>query len=459
MPFSPQNLRFGGGSSDTSLDALVAFLMLLSIVLLFVVPRRHLLWVLLPSVFLIPVGPALVISGVHVYVSRIIVLAGWVRVLIRERSARSLLAGGFGTLDCIYVCWALLRAVAFMLLYRESGAVINQMGFLYDALGDFFLLRTLIRDIDSVRRVGMAFAAVAIVVAVCMVNEQFTKSNIFGELGLYRKVPEIREGRVRSQGPFLHALLAGAFGGVIIPLYCWLWKMKAKVLSASAILASFVIVVTTACSTSLLAYVAGPFALALWKVRTRMQLLRRALVAAILVLALVMKAPVWFAISHIDLTGSSSGYQRALLIDVFIRHFSEWWLLGVKDAGSWGFDMWDSCNQFVTEGELGGIVALALFITQISYCFSRLGTTRKIAAERGDTSSEWIAWCIGSMLFAQTVAYFGIGYFDQTQFLWLSLLALVPAVNLRPKGSSEGGRTGSDEPAAYFQPGEEVIVY
>jgi hypothetical protein len=52
-----------------------------------------------------------------------------------------------------------------------------------------------------------------------------------------------------------------------------------------------------------------------------------------------MKAPVWFLIARIDLAGGSSGYHRAMLIDTFLRHFGDWWLLGTKDAFSWGWDM------------------------------------------------------------------------------------------------------------------------
>ena len=65
-------------------------------------------------------------------------------------------------------------------------------------------------------------------------------------------------------------------------------------------------------------------------------------------LHLVMHGPVWSIIEHIDLTGSSSSYHRYMLIDNLIRHFRDWWLLGTTDNPNWGFDMWDTSNQYVS---------------------------------------------------------------------------------------------------------------
>ena len=456
----PENLRYGGGAADTSINAIMLALMLVWIVLLFALPRKYIVLGFLPAVFLTPLGPALVIGGVHIFVSRLIVLAGLGRLLISDGGFRpSSLPGGFNGLDRIYVLWAVCRAAAFMLLYRDGGAMVNQAGFLYDALGDYFLLRMIIRNEEKAKRALVTTVCVAVVIAACMLNEQYSRHNIFGELGLFRSGVEVRDGRVRSQGPFLHPLLAGSFGGVIIPLCIWLWSARAKVLSALGVAASVVIVIASACSTSVLALAAGIFGLCFWPIRTKMQLVRRLLVAGIVCLAVVMKAPVWFVISHIDLTGSSSGYHRAMLIDAFIRHFSEWCLLGIKDASTWGYDLWDSCNQFVAEGEMGGFVALALFVLLLTRSFSKLGKARALAAAAGNGPREWFLWSIGAMLFAQTVAFFGISYFDQTQFFWLTSLAVISALTNAEVEAPRAPVVGPLSPARTFETVEESIVY
>ena len=90
-----------------------------------------------------------------------------------------------------------------------------------------------------------------------------------------------------------------------------------------------------------------------------------------------MKAPVWALITHIDLTGSSSGYHRYYLVDDCIRHFSDWWLLGYKDYDKWGFMMFDLCNQFVVQAVVGGLLSLVAYILIFSRSFGAIGRARK----------------------------------------------------------------------------------
>jgi hypothetical protein len=129
-------------------------------------------------------------------------------------------------------------------------------------------------------------------------------------------------------------------------------------------------------------------------------------------------------------TGSSSSYHRAQLVDQFINHFWEWWLIGVKDTSTWGLDMWDAQNQFVNIGESGGLLALIYFILEISRSFGMLGNTRR--AVQGQAAKEWTVWCIGSAMFASVVGFFGVNYFDQSKMWWFILLAMVSAVGSAP---------------------------
>jgi hypothetical protein len=122
------------------------------------------------------------------------------------------------------------------------------------------------------------------------------------------------------------------------------------------------------------------------------------------------------------------------LIDNCIRHFGDWWLLGFKDYNNWGFDMWDMSDQYVAYAVSGGLLTLALFIGIISRSFARLGTARKLVD--GNHREEWFLWCLGAALFAHVVAYFGIGYFDQMQFAWFALLAVICASTAGTKQSS-----------------------
>src|ERR1035438_4426749 len=152
-------------------------------------------------------------------------------------------------------------------------------------------------------------------------------------------------------GAFQHSITAGVFGATLLPLFLLLWKNgKAKLMAAVGLLGCTVMTICSNSSTPLLGWAAGVGVICLWPVRKQMRVVRRGLAVTLVVLHLVMKAPVWFLIARIDLTGGSSGYHRAELVDNFIRHFTEWWLIGTDNAGNWGWDLWDQQNQYVQTG-------------------------------------------------------------------------------------------------------------
>jgi hypothetical protein len=418
----PENIRFGGGSPITVLNPLVAVAMVFAIVLILLLPRKYVIVPVLLTLFLFPQGQVIVLADIHFNAYRFIILAGLARLVISVRS--SPLAGGFNFMDRICTAFFLSYFVINSLLYNLYGqAVIKNTGDLLDALGGYFVMRFLIRDRDEIIRAIKVLATIAVINAGCMLYEQRTGANLFGLLG---GMPEEtwRDGKVRSQGSFEIFLTAGTFGATLLPLLVWLWSQaKTRMISAVAILAATVMTVTCYASTTLAAYAAGVGALCLWPIRKYMRPVRWGIVLMLIPLHLVMNGPVWSLLEHIDLTGSSSSYHRYMLIDTLIRHFGDWWFLGTRDNASWGFDMWDTSNQYVAYAFTGGLLGLVLFILIISRGFSRLGTARKLV--EGNRSQEWFLWCLGASLFSHVVGFFGVKYFDQMQFAWFALLAMI----------------------------------
>jgi hypothetical protein len=144
-----------------------------------------------------------------------------------------------------------------------------------------------------------------------------------------------------------------------------------------------------------------------------------------------MHGPVWSLIEKIDLTGGSSNYHRYMLVDNCIRHFSDWWLVGYKNYGSWGWDMWDLCNQFVVSALTGGLVTLVLYIMIFKRSFRAIGMARKRAG--WDRRQEWLLWCLGSAVFANIVASFGINYMVHLLMCLFLLLVCVSVVAFEAK--------------------------
>ena len=425
----PENFRFGGGASETVLHPAVLIAMLIAIALIFLLPRKYVIWPVLCMAFLVPLGQELLIGGLHFFVFRIILLTVAVRMLAAMfSSAEGAFGGRLGTFDIIFLLWALFRAVAGVLVFSfNSSAMVYQAGFLLDAIGGYFVLRYLIRDEDDIYRTIRALAAISCVIAASMFVERFTQLNAFGLLGGVRAVPEVRNGSIRSQGPFQHEILAGTFGATLLPLFFLLWRSgKSHILAILGAISATIMVITSHSSTPVLAYGAGLLAIFAWPLRRNMRLIRWGTVACLVCLHMVMKAPVWFLIARVDVVGGSSGYHRARLVNDFIMHFRDWWLVGTTENARWGFNMWDMCNQFVAEGQVGGLATFACFVAMICICFSRIGTARREVI--GDSKKEWFFWLFGAALFSHVVGFFGISYFDQTRFAWFALLAMIVTV-------------------------------
>jgi hypothetical protein len=422
-----QSHVFGGGTTESVLTPIVLVGMLIVSLLMLGLPRKYVIVPFVLGIFLVPLGQQVYIGGIHWLVSRILVMVGLARLLVLKfRSKTPLVTGGFNSLDQAFCICMLCQAVGLVMQYMQSQALINQVGFLIDFLGAYVLVRVLIQDKTDIYRVIKCLALLTVIVAVCMVREQLTLENVFGLLGGVQLHPDVREGKIRSQGVFQHALMAGTFAASLLPLFLLLWKNgKSKIIAVVGMVSGTVMTITSQSSTPLLAYVAGVLAVCLWPVRKKMRAVRWGIVIALAGLAMVMKAPVWFVIAHIDLTGGSSGYHRAELIDQFIRHIGDWWLIGTKDAGTWGYDMWDTQNQYVNVGENGGLAALVFFIAVISRSYARIGSARKRAG--GDLTEQWLLWFLGAALFANLVGFFGVNYFDQSKVSWFILLAMISA--------------------------------
>ena len=421
------HFRYGGGAGQTTMPPVVMVATLLAAVAVLFLPRKYALAPILAVTFLTPFGQQILAGGFHFFAIRIIILAGALRMIwVKLSSQTALFGNGLGILDTTFCLWALFRALTFIVLFRDGAAVTNQAAFCLDAFGGYFLFRYLLQNEEDIFRAAKCLVVVATILAMCMGYEYLTRVNVFNIFRDVPIVPWIREGRVRAQAVFANSITAGSFGATTLPLFFWLWKSgKARAQGAIGLLAATTIVMCSVAGTPATTFLASIGALSLWPIRKRMIELRWGLVVTLLCLALVMKAPVWFVIAHVDFVGGAHAWDRAALIDQFVRHFSDWWLLGTAGSASWGADTWDACNQFVAEGTEGGLVSLILFILILSRGFGMIGRARK--AVEGDRRQEWFLWCLGCSFFAHVMTFWGIDYFDQMSVWWYATLAMIPA--------------------------------
>jgi hypothetical protein len=425
----------GQDSSSFSPVALISLLVLGYLV--WSLPRRYALSPLLVMVALMPMGQQLDVAGLHFYLFRILLLIGMVRVKVRGE-----LAHFTWTRNDKYFAWWVLVSVTFGTLVKPSmELLVNRLGDAFNAVGCYFFVRCVIVDFDDIVACVRTLAYVSVPAAVLMFVERTTMHN---PLSIFSGVPAlsaIRDGHVRSQGAFRHAILAGTFGATEFPLFVALWfdKSRRRWLAMAGMVASLVIVGTAGSSGALMAVAGAILGLGLWKWRTRMRLVRRGTVLVIIVLALVMNAPVWYLFAKMsDLVGGG-GWHRAFVIDTAVAHFNEWWLFGTTYTAHWGPggeviaanpDMMDITNQFVVEGVKGGLLKLILFVAIIVGCFKIVG--RRVREEEGNLFRGLLFWSMGASLFAHCLSFMSVPYFDQMIIVWYWLLAAISSVALIP---------------------------
>lgn len=421
------HFQFGGGASESTMHPIVLAATLCAALGILILPKKYAFAPILIIAFLVPVGQQVLFGGFHFFAVRILIIVGSLR-LIAAFFRKRLFGQGLQSIDKMILALPILHAVTFILLFRDTGAVTYEFGFLLDACGGYLLFRYFVQDRGDVLQVAKTLVFVAAVLAICMGYEYLTRVNLFSYINSFTIVPWVREGRVRAQGTFSNSITAGAFGATLFPLFFWLWKCtKAKLLGAAGLIAASVIALTSMASTGLMAYLAGILALCLWPIRNYMRPLRWGIVLTVLGLALVMKAPVWFIIARVDVIGGH-GWDRAALIDAAVRHFSDWWLLGTRTNASWGADTWDACNEFVYQATSGGLASFVLFVAILFRAFGMIGSARKRV--QGKRREEWFFWCLGAVLFAHVMAFWGIDYFDSIRDWWYIFLAVIPAATL-----------------------------
>jgi hypothetical protein len=430
----PTNIRFGGGAAATMLHPLVAIAVLIAIVLILTLPRRKAVIPFLFAVTTIPWGQVLVIGGVHFTMMRVLILAGLARAIwsTKGSSSESWFATGFTRIDQAVALWMVFEFIVTTLQWMNPQMLVATVGDLVDALGGYLVVRFLIPDGEALRSAIKAFAAICVVHGVCMINEQITGINVFNLVG---GVPIegaiVRAGQLRSSG-VMGPLGEGPFGGVLLPLFVWIWtEKKSRLVAFAGIAGAMAMLITAHASTPWMAVGGCVLGFGFWPLRKQMRVVRWAFVLTLVALHLYMKSPVWHLISDVNLTGDSSSYHRYTLVNQTILHFKDWWLLGYKDYANWDWDMWDTSNLFVATALTGGLASLVCLIAAFKRSFGAIGTTRKLVD--GDRRQEWFLWCLGTALFAIVVSSFGIAFLYQARMAVFALFGCICVATFEAK--------------------------
>jgi hypothetical protein len=408
----------------TSLAFWVALVLVMACIWMFRADRVALRTLICMSI-LIPTGQGILFMNCNFMVSRILVAFGLLAIIKRRdwRFVRK------SAVDRLMVAWVVMAVLTYTVLCSSMDAFKNRLGFAMDTLGVYLVARCLCREYGDILVVLKLLVMLGWGVTASIIYEKSTGTNPFASLGGVPFITEVRDGQLRAQGPFPHALLAGFFGAYLLPISLglkWAAHPPGKFLWMSGMICSVVITFCTACSGPILALAVGLGVALFWRWRSHAGKMFYAGIVLLGCLQLVMKSPVWSLLGRIKIFGGSSAYHRYAILDEALNHLGEWWLIGCQSTEHWGYVMWDITNGYLKQGVQGGLVTMVLFIAVIVMAFRLL---RRIYSLTWDEQASRLAWALCAALAGQSAAFLGMNVWGAARFIFILNLALIATLH------------------------------
>lgn len=366
-------------------------------------------------------GQGITVASVNLPVFRMLLAVGLLRVLVR----REFPVGGINAIDSLVIAWG---GWTFFASFFHDGSLgsgpIFITGIIANKVLFYFLLRIFCCDQESTMNVIKVIAILLAPVAAEMMFERVTGRNLFAVFGGVSEHVMIRNGTLRAQGPFRHPILAGTVGAACLPLMFGIFS-RYRNYGIIGIVACLGMTLACASSGPIMSVFFGVVAMLIWRIRRHVATLQWGLVGAYVLLDLMMTRPAYYAISKIDLSGGSTGWHRARLIESTIAHVSEWWLFGtdytrhwMATGVSWSTAHTDITNYYVQFAVWGGMLSVLLIVILLWKTFQRVGELVRVASLYRDNFGLFY-WSLGAGMFAQVASGISVSYFDQSvAFFW-----------------------------------------
>jgi hypothetical protein len=392
------------------------------------------------------VSPAqrIVVASLDFNLVRILVLVAWARVAFRGEYR----AMRWGRTDTLVILYAISGTIIFTIQQADVSALIYRVGSMYDVVGMYFAFRWLIRDWEDVHRIVLAICVIAVPVAALFLVEKSTQRNMFAVFGGVAEFTWIRNGRLRCQGAFAHAILAGCFWAALLPLMAaQLWRGGlSRLLGAIGLLSGLVVIMCCSSSTPVSGVILAVLGGGMFLLRRRMGWFCIGMVILLVFLHMVMKQPVWHLIARIDFVGGSTGWHRFHLMDQAINRFGEWAVLGTPSTAHWGHGLFDVTNQYILEGIRGGFLTMALFMGVIWVSYRNVGVLWRRAEP--SLPGQIAAWSLGVGLFVHTTSFVAVSYFGlQVDMVWYLNLAMIASLASLPHTRVVPAKSARPSPA------------
>lgn len=414
-------------------------------IMVLLAPRRWALLAVIAGLVYLSQRGGVDAFGLRMYPARFLELAGFMRVITKQE---------FQWRDLNRLDWTVISAYAYVMIVfvmrstlgfgTSSGITmttpLSKIGEFIDVLLTYTTFRGLIRDEDDIKWITQRSVMLLIPLVGLVLVERWTGQN---PLAIFGAIPTVwideEGGRIRCFGSFSHPALLGTFGASFAVMYVGLAMGSTRKMQGwVGFYLCVAIVVLSASGGPLTMLIVGLLGWLCWLIRTKMIMLRMAIVPALVLLAAVMRDPIWYLPSKMSLLFGGSGWHRSYLMDQAIRHMDRWWLAGMPldETLSWFpylvHGAADITNVYVAFGVDGGLIAMLLLIRVLVCAFGSIGRAanefRKSVPRRKD--DELLIWGLGAAVAGHVANFFSITYFDQTNSLWLFQLAAISSVSM-----------------------------
>ena len=157
-------------------------------------PRRFAACPLLIMTCLMPLGQQLEIFGLHLFLFRILLLVGVLRIFIKGEAKRLV----WTRTDKLFVWWVIVSVLFGTMTNPSVDLFRNRLGDAYNAAGCYFFVRCVIVDFEDIVTSVRTLAVLSLPMAVLMLVEKNTAHNLLFVFGGVPEITTIREGHLWS---------------------------------------------------------------------------------------------------------------------------------------------------------------------------------------------------------------------------------------------------------------------
>jgi len=378
---------------------------------------------------------AMSIGTIDILVGRFVVAVLLLRCLFDDRIRTKF---KWCRLDTLVSLSMVVYVVAYLITQVNplAGTIEGRGGFLMDTWCAYLAARFIVTDRTTLISIIKCISIALVPLAILGVIESVFGWQPYASLRRFSPwftgggvVSQGRFGFARAVGPFGHAILFGGGFAMFLPLIYYLryekkdWRNYAYIFSGIAMLGAL----SSMSSGPWVMVIVVIFCLVMEKRKQLAKPLFMFLIFSCIMVGIGSNRPFYHVIVSWTNPLGGAGFHRAILIDVAIEKFDEWWLIGYgdKDPG-WGayFGMGttDVTNEYILNGVKYGILGIIALCAVLAKAFRDLIFTYR---RMRDPAMKSLCWAFGSLLFSVAVAWMSVSFFGQLMTLVYCSLGMI----------------------------------